>query len=37
LNTVRRIAKNTLVLFIAQMISMGLGFFIREEAAQGSE
>ncbi len=27
MNTVRRIAKNTLVLFIAQMISMGLGFF----------
>jgi len=28
LNTVRRIAKNTLVLLIAQIISMGLGFFI---------
>jgi hypothetical protein len=29
-------AKNTLVLLIAQMISTGLGFFIRDEAAQGS-
>jgi O-antigen/teichoic acid export membrane protein len=27
MNTVRRIAKNMLVLFIAQIVSMGLGFF----------
>ena len=27
MNTVRRIAKNTLVLLIAQIVSMGLGFF----------
>lgn len=27
MNTIRRIAKNTLVLLIAQIISMGLGFF----------
>jgi O-antigen/teichoic acid export membrane protein len=27
LNTVRRIAKNTLVLLVAQIVSMGLGFF----------
>lgn len=27
MNTVRRIAKNTLVLFVAQIVSMGLGFF----------
>ncbi|MDP3106087.1 MAG: oligosaccharide flippase family protein [Candidatus Methanoperedens sp.] len=27
MNTVRRITKNTLVLFIAQIISMGLGVF----------
>ena len=27
LNTVRRIAKNTLVLFLAQIISMGAGVF----------
>jgi O-antigen/teichoic acid export membrane protein len=37
MNIVRRIAKTTLVLFISQMISMGLGFFNREEVAQGSE
>jgi O-antigen/teichoic acid export membrane protein len=36
LNTVRRIAKDTLVLFIAQIVSMGLGFFIQEDAALGS-
>lgn len=28
--------KNTLVLFITQIVSMGLGFFNREEAAQDS-
>ncbi|MDP2767159.1 MAG: hypothetical protein Q8O41_06900 [Candidatus Methanoperedens sp.] len=27
MNTVSRIAKNTLVLLIAQVVSMGLGFF----------
>ena len=30
MNTVRRIAKNTLVLFIAQMIRMGLGFLFEK-------
>ncbi len=27
MNAVRRIAKNTLVLLVAQVVSMGLGFF----------
>lgn len=34
MNTVRRIAKNTLVLLIAQIVSIGLGFFYTMYTAQ---